>query len=330
MKKILFIGGTGIISSACTPAALAAGFEVTLLNRGQTSRPIPPGVEILPANYHDLEEVKRQLAGKNFDCVVNWIAFTPDQVRRDIELFSERVEQYVFISSASAYQTPPQSLPVTEATPLENPFWEYSRNKIACENELTRVGDTHNFPYTIVRPSHTYDRTLMPFRGGATYLERMLKGKEVIVHGDGTSLWVLTHHQDFAKGFVGLLCEEKAKWNVYHITSDELLTWNQILMDLADAAGVDPKIVHIPSEVIQRYDPDWGASLLGDKSHSMIFDNSKIKELVPGFKAEIPFHQGAKEIVSWYLEDVERLGSKVDPTFDAILDQILADYHQIW
>jgi len=330
MKKILFIGGTGIISSACTPAAISAGYEVTLLNRGQTKRPIPPGVEILQADYRDPEDVAKQLAGKSFDAVVNWIVFTPDQVTRDIEQFSGRVGQYIFISSASAYQTPPQSLPVTELTPLENPFWEYSRNKIACENKLTRAGDTQNFPYTIVRPSHTYDRTLLPFRGGSTYLDRMLNHKEVIVHGDGSSIWVLTHHRDFAKGFVGLLCEDQAIGNVYHITSDELITWNQIMWSLADAAGVEPKIVHIPSDVIQRYDPDWGVSLMGDKSHSMIFDNTKIKTLVPDFKATIPFHQGAKEIVSWYLEDDERLRSSFDRGFNRIIDQILNDYHQIW
>ena len=330
MKKILFIGGTGIISSACTPAAISAGFEVTLLNRGQTKRPIPQGVEILQADYHDPADVAKQLAGRNFDAVVNWIAFTPDQITNDVMQFSGRVGQYIFISSASAYQTPPQSLPITESTPLENPFWEYSRNKIACENELTRAGDEQNFPFTIVRPSHTYDRTLLPFRGGTTPLDRLMKGKEVIVHGDGTSLWVLTHHQDFAKGFIGLLCNDQAVGNIYHITSDELLTWNQIMWDLAEAAGVDPKIVHIPSEVILRYDPEWGASLMGDKSHSMIFDNTKIKQLVPDFKAEIAFHQGAKEIVSYYLEDQARLRSRFDPLLDRTMDQILQDYHQIW
>ena len=306
MKKILFIGGTGVISSACTPAAMAAGFEVTLLNRGHTERQIPSGVEILQADYHDPEDVAEQLAGRYFDSVVNWIAFTPDQITRDIQQFSGRVGQYIFISSASAYQTPPETLPVTEETPLENPFWEYSRNKIACETELTYAGKVQEFPYTIVRPSHTYDRTLMPFRGGTTCLDRLLKGQEVIVHGDGSSLWVLTHHQDFAKGFTGLLCEDQAIGNIYHITSNELLTWDQIMWSLAGAAGVEPKIVHIPSEVIQRYDPDWGASLMGDKSHSMIFDNTKIKQLVPDFEAVIPFRQGAREIVSYYLEDEER------------------------
>ena len=330
MKKILFIGGTGIISSACTPAAISAGFEVNLLNRGQTKRPIPPGVEILQVDYHDPEEVAKQMAGRYFDAVVNWIAFTPNQITNDVQQFSGRVGQYIFISSASAYQTPPASLPITETTPLENPFWEYSRNKIACENELILAGDAQKFPYTIVRPSHTYDRTLLPFRGGTTFLDRLVKHKEVIVHGDGSSLWVLTHHQDFAKGFTGLLCNEQAVGNVYHITSDELLTWNQIMWDLADAAGVDPKIVHIPSEVIQRYDPEWGASLLGDKAHSMIFDNTKIKQLVPDFKAEVPFHQGAQEIVTYYLEDEERLRSRFDPLLDRTIDQILHDYHQIW
>lgn len=330
MKKILFIGGTGVISSACTPAAMAAGFEVTLLNRGHTERQIPSGVEILQADYHDPEDVAEQLAGRYFDSVVNWIAFTPDQITRDIQQFSGHVGQYIFISSASAYQTPPETLPVTEETPLENPFWEYSRNKIACETELTHAGKVQEFPYTIVRPSHTYDRTLMPFRGGTTCLDRLLKGQEVIVHGDGSSLWVLTHHQDFAKGFTGLLCEDQAIGNIYHITSNELLTWDQIMWSLAGAAGVEPKIVHIPSEVIQRYDPDWGASLMGDKSHSMIFDNTKIKQVVPDFEAVIPFRQGAREIVSYYLEDEERLKARIDPELNRTIDQILNDYHQIW
>jgi len=330
MKNVLFIGGTGIISSACTPAAIMNGFEVTLLNRGLSSRPVPAGVEILTIDYSDKESAKKILSGRKFDAVVNWIAYTPDQIQWEIDMFLERTGQYVFISSASAYQTPPRSLPVTESTPLDNPYWEYSRNKIACENALVQAGYTQGFPYTIVRPSHTYDNTLMPVHGGSTFLDRMIKSKEVIVHGDGTSLWVLTHHRDFAKGFVGLLCNPHTIGDIFHITSDELLTWDQIVSYLADALGVEPRIVHIPSDVIQRYDPDWGAGLMGDKAHSMIFDNSKIKRTVPGFSAQIPFHRGAEEIVSWYLEDENRILARFDSKFDQLIDHILKDYHSIW
>ncbi len=330
MKKVLFIGGTGVISSACTPAAISEGYEVTLLNRGQSLRPVPPGVEMLNANYDNLDEVRRKLAGKYFDAVVNWIGFTPDQIKKDIELFSGKVGQYIFISSASAYQTPPRTLPVTESTPLDNPVWQYSRNKIACEEALIRARDEQGFPFTIVRPSHTYDRTLLPFSGGSTYLHRMLKGEEIIVHGDGSSLWVLTHHRDFAKGFVGLLCNPHALGDSFHITSDELLTWDQIVFAIADAAGVEAKIVHVPSDVIQRYDAGWGAGLLGDKTHSMIFDNTKIKRLVPNFSASIPFYRGADEIVSWYLAEEERIQSRFNPNFNQLIDKILRDYHSIW
>ncbi|MCB2179523.1 SDR family oxidoreductase [bacterium] len=319
--RVLFIGGTGIISSGCAPAAVEAGIDLTLLNRGQSFRPVPEGAKVLFADYHDRAAVEEALTGKNFDVVVNWIAFTPDQVLRDIEMFRGRVGQYVFISSASAYQKPPRSLPITESTPLENPFWEYSRNKIACERALMEAYFREGFPVTVVRPSHTYDQTLLPFREGYTWLHRVLTGQPVVVHGDGTSLWVLTHHRDFAKGFVGLLGNPHAVGEAVHITSDELLSWNQIAGILASAAGVKANLVHVPSEVIARHDADWGDSLLGDKSHSVIFDNTKIKRLVPGFRAEIPFHQGAREIVRWYLDNPDQ--QKVDPVFNQILNRII-------
>lgn len=322
MMRVLFIGGTGIISSGCAPAALDAGFKLTLLNRGESFRPVPDGAEVLVADYHDRAAVEDVLAGKSFDVVVNWIAYTPDQVQRDIEMFRGRTGQYIFISSASAYQKPPRSLPITESTPLENPFWEYSRNKIACEQALMEAYFREGFPVTIVRPSHTYDRTLLPFRGGYTWLHRMLTGQPVIVHGDGTSLWVLTHHRDFAKGFTGLLGNPHAIGEAVHITSDELLTWNQIAEMLASAAGVEANLVHVTSEMIRKFDADWGDGVLGDKSHSVIFDNTKIKHLVPGYQAVIPFHKGAREIVQWYLENPER--QQVDPDFNQIMDRIIA------
>ncbi|MFN2144493.1 MAG: SDR family oxidoreductase [Anaerolineales bacterium] len=323
--KALFIGGTGIISSGCAPLALEQGFELTLLNRGQSSRPTPEGAEVLVADFRDRAAVEQAIAGREFDVVVDWIAYTPDQVRRDIEMFRGRTGQYIFISSASAYQKPPRSLPITESTPLENPFWQYSRNKIACEDVLTEAYLKTGFPATIVRPSHTYDKTMSPLRGGVTALNRMIQGKPVIVHGDGTSLWVLTHHRDFARGFVGLMANPLAVGEAFHITSDELLTWNRITELMAAAAGVEAKIVHLTSETINRYDPEWGAGLLGDKAHSAIFDNSKIKRFVPGFSAEIPFHRGAREIVNWYLADETRLPAASDPKLDALIDRAIAE-----
>jgi len=217
--KVLFIGGTGIISSACVSRAVEQGIDLYLLNRGKTSRPIPEAVHSLRGDIRDKDAVNRALGDMMFDVVVNWIAFTPEHIENDLDLFQGRTEQYIFISSASGYQTPPVNLPVTESTPLANPFWAYSQAKIACEERLVQAYREEKFPATIVRPSHTYDRTLMPFEGGYTVVGRMRQGKKIIVHGDGTSLWVLTHHQDFAKGFVGLLGNSHAIGEAFHITS---------------------------------------------------------------------------------------------------------------
>jgi nucleoside-diphosphate-sugar epimerase len=319
--KILFIGGTGIISSACTELALQQGIELYLLNRGRSIRPTPEGAITLLGDIHQPDSVNSVLGNLKFDAVVEWVAFTPDQVKSDIQLFHNRTGQYVFISSASAYQKPPHSLPITESTPLDNPFWQYSRNKAACEALLEQAGREEGFPYTIVRPSHTYDRTLLPFHGGYTTVARMRAGKPVVVHGDGTSLWTMTHHSDFAIGFVGLLGNQNAIGQRFHITSDELLSWNQIYTIVAHSAGVAPQLVHVPSEVIAMYDPEWGASLLGDKAHSMIFDNRKIRELVPQFKPAIPFQQGAQEILAWYDEDASR--QVVDKHNDEVQDWLV-------
>lgn len=325
--KVLFIGGTGVISTACTELCIQRGIELFLLNRGQSFRNKPAGVKTLIADYRNPSEAASVIGDMKFDAVVDWIAFTPDHVQFDIDFFKNRTNQYIFISSASAYQTPPQKLPVTESTPLENPIWPYSRDKIACESLLIQSYKKDNFPVTIVRPSHTYDKTSIPFQERYTIIDRMRKGKKIVIHGDGSSIWVMTHSKDFAKGFVGLLGNKNAVGEKFHITSDELLTWNQIANLLADAAGVKADIVHIPSEVIARYHKDWGESLLGDKTHSMIFDNSKIKKYVADFKATIPFAQGAKEIISWYDEDTSR--QKVDPEMDKLIDQMILDYEKI-
>lgn len=322
--KILFIGGTGIISSACSQLALARGYELTLLNRGQSQRPIPAGTRQIQADIRNLAAAKEALANEMFDVVVNWVAFTPEHIATDLELFNGRTTQYIFISSASAYQTPPAHLPITESTPLHNPFWAYSRQKIACENRLMRAYRETGFPVTVIRPSHTYDQTLLPMRGRYTVVNRMRQGKKVVVHGDGTSLWTLTHHRDFAVGFTGLLGHPAAIGDTFHITSDESLSWNQIFQQVATAAGTEAKLVHVPSDILARYDADWGDGLLGDKAHSMIFDNSKIKRLVPEFVAKIPFWQGAKEIIAWHDADPARQTS--DPAFDQLLDNLIARY----
>jgi nucleoside-diphosphate-sugar epimerase len=326
--KVLFIGGTGIISSACTQLALDGGIELYLLNRGQSARPAPENARLLQGDIRQPEQVAQLISSQTFDAVVDWIAFTPQHIETDLSLFRGKTGQFVFISSASAYQTPPASLPVTESTPLDNPYWEYSRNKIACEQLLIHAYQAEKFPMTIVRPSHTYDQTLLPMHGGYTMVDRMRKGKPVIVHGDGTSLWVLTHHADFARAFVGLLGNSHAIGDAFQITSDEWLTWDQIYTLVAQAAGVQAKLVHVPSELIAAYDPQWGASLLGDKSNSMIFDNSKIKRVVPDFVASIPFAQGARQIIQWYDADPRR--RQVDPAFDAIIERILGGYQKAW
>lgn len=327
--KILFIGGTGIISSACTQLAKERGLDLYLLNRGQTSirGPLPQDIKVLKGDIRDKTSAQAALGEHQFDAVVNWIAFVPEHINLDLEIFDGRTRQYVFISSASAYQTPPAGLPVTESTILDNPFWEYSQNKIACEELLVDAYREGKFPITIVRPSHTYDKTLLPFDGGYTVVDRMRKGKPIIVHGDGTSLWTLTHHKDFAHAFLGLLGNPHAIGESFHITGDEWLPWNQIFQIVGMAAGVpDPKLVHIPSELITKYDPNWGAGLLGDKAHSMIFDNTKVKRLVPDYVARIPFVQGAREIMEWYDADPAR--QVVDEALNALMDRIVESYQK--
>ena len=321
-RRVLFIGGTGVISSACVAESLVGGCDVTILNRGtSTSHPPHPDAEALTADVRDAEAVRDAVGDREFDVVVDFLSFTPQDVQQQLDQFGERTGQYVFISSASAYQTPPSRLPVTESTPLRNPFWDYSRNKIACEDLLVAAYRDRALPMTIVRPSHTYDHTLPPFSGGWTVVERMRQGRPVVVHGDGTSLWTITHHTDFAKAFVGLLGRREAIGQAFHITGDEAPTWNQIYADIAEAAGVEPQLVHVPSEAVAEADDELGASLLGDKAHSMVFDNSKIRTLVPGWTARVPFRQGAQEIVDWHDADAAR--REVDPALDAAFDRLI-------
>jgi len=321
--SVLFIGGTGVISSACVHAAVAQGLDVTVLNRGTTTtRPLPEGVRQIVADVRRPALVRRALEGRAFDVVVDFLTFTPEQLNENVALFSGRVSQFVFISSASAYQTPPARVPVLESTPLCNPYLQYSRDKIACEDLLVGAYRHDGFPATIVRPSHTYDATAVPFDGGWTVVDRMRRGLDVVVVGDGTSLWTLTHATDFAGALVALLGNASVVGDSFHITSDEALTWNQIAETLARAAGVRPRIVHVTTDAIAAFDEDWASAWLGDKAHSMVFDNSKIKSVVPGWAATVPFWQGAREIVAWYDADASR--RQVDREHDAELDRLIA------
>jgi nucleoside-diphosphate-sugar epimerase len=321
--KVLFIGGTGIISSACTRLAVEMGVDLYLLNRGNTFRDIPTSVNLIKGDIRDWQETQKVLSSYEFDVVVDWIAFNTEHIQVDIDLFSGKTRQFIFISSASVYDVP-KSYPVSEDCRVYNPFWDYSHKKIACEELLIKEFKENEFPATIVRPSHTYDQTMFPISGGYTIIDRMLRNEKVIVHGDGTSLWTLTHHEDFARGFIPLLGNMDALGEDYHITSNEWLSWNRIFEMMAEAFGTKAKIVHIPSDYINQHDPEWGAGLLGDKATSMIFDNAKIKKLVPDFEATIPFSEGAKQIAKWYNADPGR--KIIDQQKNEVIDQILASY----
>lgn len=324
--RVLFIGGTGVISSACVAEALAQGHEVHLLNRGaSTLRPAPAGAIVHTADVRDEASVRQAIEGIHFDVVAEFVAFVPTHVEQDIRVFTGHTEQYLFISSASAYQTPPTHLPVIESTPLANPFWQYSRDKIACEETLMRAYREDGFPVTIVRPSHTYDQTLLPFDAGWGVVDRMRNGKPVVVHGDGTSLWTITYNTDFAHGFVGLFARHEALGEAFHITGSEAPTWNYIYRTVARAAGVDdPELVHVPSDAIAALDADWGASLIGDKANSMIFDTSKIRSLVPDFGTRVTFAEGARRIIDWYDAHPDR--QVVDPHYEQLTDQLIERY----
>jgi nucleoside-diphosphate-sugar epimerase len=323
--KVLFIGGTGIISSACAQLAVERGIELHLLKRNRSSlRPVPAGVVVHTGDVRDPASVRSALGDEDFDVVVDWVAFTPEHVQTDLDLFTGRTGQYVFISSASAYQTPPLRLPITESTPLRNPFWTYSRDKIACEDLLVAAYRATGFPMTIVRPSHTYDAASLPVDGGWTVIDRMRRGAEVVVPGDGSSLWTLTHHSDFARAFVGLLGRSETIGDAFHITSDEAPTWDRIFTTLAAAAGAEARLVHVPSDAIAAADPEWGAGLLGDKAHSAVFDNTKVRRLVPDSAPLVPFERGAREIIEWH--DAHPEHKTVDARTDALMDRLVEAY----
>lgn len=319
--RVLFIGGTGIISSAASSLATERGMDVTLLNRGRSRRRPAEGVEVLTADIADAEAVDAALAGREFDVVVDMIAFTPEHVQRDIDRFDGRIGQYVFISSASAYQKPVARLPITESTPLRNPHWQYSRDKIACEDLLSAAYRDRAFPVTVLRPSHTYDRWTIPAFGGWTAIDRIRRGKEIVVHGDGTSLWTLTHADDFAVGFVGLLGDPLSYGDTFQITSDFVYTWNDIYAILGRAAGAEPEIRYAPSSAIEHALPERAGQLTGDMAHSVVFDNTKIRRVVPDFHPRIALHHAAREIIEWH--DAHPELQHVDRELDAAFDRLL-------
>ena len=328
--KALFIGGTGTISTAITKQlADHPDWELYLLNRGSRSAELPENVKVITADINGDEAlVAQKLEGMSFDCVCDFIAFVPSQLERDYRLFKGRTKQFMFISSASAYQKPLSNCRVTESTPLCNPYWEYSRNKIACEEYLMKVYREEGFPVTIIRPSHTYDERNIPLgvhgrNGSWQTVKRMLEGKPVIMHGDGTSLWTMTFNTDFAKAFIGLMNNPHSLGEAFQITSDETLTWNQIYQAIADALGVPFKPYYVSSEFLHAVsDYDFRGSLIGDKANSVVFDNEKLHRAVPGFAATIRFDQGVRKVVDYVLSHPEC--QKEDPEFDQWCDKVIA------
>ncbi|MFD1884840.1 SDR family oxidoreductase [Paenibacillus wenxiniae] len=330
--KALFIGGTGTISEAISRQLLEQGHELYLLNRGNRNEGLPEGAHVLQADIADEQKVASLIEELEFDVVADFIAFVPEQLERDYRLFAGRTKQFIFISSASAYQTPLSDYRITEGTPLANPYWEYSRNKIACEDYLMKQYREQGFPITIVRPSHTYSDRSLPLgvhgaKGSWQVARRMQQHKPILIHGDGTSLWTLTHSDDFARGFIGLMGNVHAIGESVHITSDESVTWNQIHEVIADALGVKLNAVHVASSFLDACSSeDYRGSLLGDKANTVVFDNSKLKRLVPGFTAKIRVDQGIKRVVQHVLAHPEL--QQEDAEFDAWCDRVIAALEQ--
>jgi nucleoside-diphosphate-sugar epimerase len=333
--KILFIGGTGIISSACSDLVVARGHELFILNRSISKKyPVPQGATVLQADiYTDETHLARLLAGHRFDVVVDYLAYSLNDIERDIRLFRGKTDQFIFISSASAYQKPVKNYIITERTPLENPYWEYSRNKIACEDRLLFAYLEEGFPITIIRPSYTYGVSQIPFAVSSwqhpwTVVDRMKRGQKVIIPGDGTSLWVLTWNADFAKGLLGLLGNKRAIGEAFQITSDEVLTWNQIYLEAYRALGLEPNFIHIPSDLIAAYDPPSLGSLIGDKSNSMVFDNSKIKRFVPDYSCEVTWAEGVRRCLAWFEAHPEF--QTIDYDMNSTWEKIISTYQRVF
>lgn len=325
--RALLIGGTGTISMAITKLLIEKKWEVYLLNRGSRTSELPEGVKLISADINDEDDVKAKIADMTFDVVGEFIGFVPSQIERDIRLFKGKTRQYIYISSASAYNKPVRDYRITEGTTMANPYWQYSRDKIACENLLLNEYRDNGFPVTIVRPSHTYDNRSVPLgvhgrNGSFQVLKRMMEGKPVIIHGDGTSLWTMTHNSDFAIGYVGLMGNPHAIGEVFHITNDETLTWNQIYQAIADALGVELKPYYVTSRFLADCsDMDLEGSLIGDKANSVVFDNSKLKKIVPEFKATKHFEQGIRETIEHIMATPEL--QREDPEFDLWCDKVI-------
>ena len=327
--KALFIGGTGTISMAITRMlADNPDWELYLLNRGTRTGELPAGVKTITADINNEAEAAKALEGMTFDCVCDFIGFVPSQLERDVRLFRGKTKQFMYISSASAYQKPVGTYVITESTPLHNPYWEYSRNKIACEELLMKEYRENGFPITIIRPSHTYDERNVPVgahgdKGSWQVLKRMMEGKPVLVHGDGTTLWTITFNTDFAKAFIGLMGNVHAIGEAYHITSDESVTWNQIYAIIADELGVPYKPYYVTSEFLHaagKY--DYAGGLTGDKANTVVFDNSKVKRAVPGFAPSIRFEEGVARTLDYVLSHKEC--QREDPEFDAWTEKVIA------
>ena len=333
MRKALFIGGTGTISMAITrQLAAEKEWELYLLNRGNRKEELPEGVKVICGDVSDEEATKKALGDMKFDCVCDFIGFVPMQLERDYRLFRGRTKQFMYISSASAYQKPVGDFRITEGTPLANPYWEYSRNKIACEDLLMKWYREDGFPVTIIRPSHTYDERNVPMgvhgdKGSYQVLKRMMEGKPILVHGDGTSLWTMTHNSDFAKGFIGLMGNVHAIGEFYQITCDETLTWNQIYQAIADVLGVEYKPYYVSSDFLDaagKY--DFRGGLIGDKANCVVFDNTKLKRAVPGLSMNVRFEQGVRKTIEYVLSHPEC--QVEDPEFDAWCDKVISELEE--
>jgi len=327
--RVLFVGGTGLISSACAVAAERAGHDLWLVNRGQSK--LPPAVaedRIFTADATDAGQLRSAVSGTKWDVVVQWVGFRPEHVADDVTTFAD-AGQYVYISSASVYEKPPSSWLVTERTPKVNPFWDYSQQKIACERVLRRANQESGFPMTIVRPSLTYGPSQIPVAVGSwarpfTIVERMRRNAQILVPGDGTAIWTLTHNSDFANGLIGLFGQQSAIGEDFHITSDEALTWNQIYLLVGEAAGVEPDILHVPSDAVVAADPSELGSLWGDKSNSSVFDNTKLRSVVPDFVATTAFADGIRETIAWFDADPSR--QTIDDAANVLWDRLAAIY----
>ncbi len=326
--KILFIGGTGTISTAISKQLATMGHDLYLINRGNRNSELPANINFITVDINDEAAVAEKIKNMSFDSVCDFIGFVPEQLERDYRLFKGKTKQFMYISSASAYNKLPADYVITEGTALANPYWEYSRNKIKCEDFLMKMYRDEGFPVTIIRPSHTYDERSVPLgvhgaKGSWQVIKRIMDGKQVIIHGDGTSLWTITNNADFAKGFIGLIGNPRAIGEAFQITTDVSLTWNQIYGAIANTLGVELKPYYVTSEFLAATAPhyDFTGSLIGDKSNSVVFDNSKLKRAVPGFECAIRPEEGIRKTIEYCLAHPEC--QVEDPEFDAYCDKVI-------